>query len=139
METAQSRLKRDANINSMMSFLSDELASKKKSGSREGHKSEVIPDFNRDPDDPDYRSAGDPRPESSSNRDKIKQGAITGSKVADHLEFNEDETRKLLIDVQLARAGWSVSDSDSVEVEREVSGQPTSSGIGYRLRPKTER
>ena len=131
VETAQSRLKRDANINSMMSFLSDELASKKKSGSREGHKLEVIPDFNRDPDDSEYRAAGDPRPESSPSNDKIKQVAITGSKFADHLEFNEDETRKLLIDVQLARAGWRVSDSDSVEVEREVSGQPTSSGIGY--------
>lgn len=51
------------------------------------------------------------------------------------LDFNEEETRRLLIDTQLQSAGWNVGSglqsTASVGKEVEVSGQPTDSGNGY--------
>lgn len=51
------------------------------------------------------------------------------------LDFNEEETRRLLIDTQLQSAGWSVGaglqSTASVGKEVEVSDQPTDSGKGY--------
>jgi type I restriction enzyme R subunit len=51
------------------------------------------------------------------------------------LDFNEAETRRLLIDTQLASAGWDVGPDlhSTAEVGKEVpvSGQPTASGLGY--------
>jgi type I restriction enzyme R subunit len=41
------------------------------------------------------------------------------------LHFNEEETRKRLIDLQLAEAGWNVDDKDAVSIELEVGHQPT--------------
>lgn len=49
--------------------------------------------------------------------------------------FNEDETRKRIIDLDLRNAGWHVAlDDESTEdvgKEIKVTGQPTTTGIGY--------
>ncbi len=49
--------------------------------------------------------------------------------------FNEDETRKRIIDLDLRNAGWHVAldDESTEEVGKEVrvTDQPTSTGIGY--------
>jgi type I restriction enzyme, R subunit len=51
------------------------------------------------------------------------------------LDFNEAETRRLLIDTQLSAAGWDVGPGrqSTAEVGKEVpvSAQPTESGVGY--------
>jgi len=54
-----------------------------------------------------------------------------GQKTADALHYSETETRKRLIDVALAEAGWDVTKSDQVTLEEEVTHQPTKTGIGY--------
>ena len=54
-----------------------------------------------------------------------------GQRVVDELAFNEAETRRLLIDTALEKAGWDVSNTDEVKLEFEVEDQPTSSGKGY--------
>lgn len=54
-----------------------------------------------------------------------------GQKAADALQYNEATTRKRLIDVTLAEAGWDVAKSHDVTIEEEVKHQPTTSGIGY--------
>ncbi|MGC2857569.1 DEAD/DEAH box helicase family protein [Novispirillum sp. DQ9] len=78
-------------------------------------------------------------------RDALKQayaalevGAETkakGQQAADALKFDEATTRRRLIDVALADAGWNVGapgvNTPEVGQEVEVSGQPTTSGIGY--------
>ena len=55
--------------------------------------------------------------------------------VADILEFDEETTRRRLIDVMLAEAGWDIAanGASTAEViqEEEVLYQPTNSGIGY--------
>ncbi|MBI9083883.1 MAG: DEAD/DEAH box helicase family protein [Desulfobacterales bacterium] len=59
----------------------------------------------------------------------------TGKVAADILGFNEDATRKRLIDTQLAVAGWDVGDGGAntgqVHQEEKVEYQPTKTGIGY--------
>ena len=51
------------------------------------------------------------------------------------LDFNEEETRRMLIDTQLQSAGWNVGpglqSTESVGKEIEVCDQPTDSGKGY--------
>jgi type I restriction enzyme R subunit len=51
------------------------------------------------------------------------------------LDFNEEETRRMLIDTQLQSAGWTVGpglrSTASVGKEVEVCDQPTDSGKGY--------
>lgn len=54
-----------------------------------------------------------------------------GQSAADALQYDEATTRKRLIDVTLAEAGWDVSKSADVTIEEEVKHQPTTSGIGY--------
>ena len=54
-----------------------------------------------------------------------------GQKAADALQYDEATTRKRLIDVTLAEAGWDISKSADVTIEEEVKHQPTTSGIGY--------
>jgi type I site-specific restriction endonuclease len=41
------------------------------------------------------------------------------------LEWDEDKTRQLLIDTQLAQAGWDINDKESVDIEVEVKHQPS--------------
>jgi type I restriction enzyme R subunit len=47
------------------------------------------------------------------------------------LKFSEEQTRKRLIDLQLAEVGWNVDDSDAVSLELEIAEQPTKTGKGY--------
>ncbi|MFD2235516.1 DEAD/DEAH box helicase family protein [Phaeospirillum tilakii] len=58
-----------------------------------------------------------------------------GQQAADALKFNEATTRRRLIDVALADAGWNVgaNGKNTAEVGQEVElpDQPTNSGIGY--------
>lgn len=58
-----------------------------------------------------------------------------GQRVADVLKFDEATTRRRMIDVALADAGWNIGakgvNTTEVEQEVELSDQPTPSGIGY--------
>lgn len=58
-----------------------------------------------------------------------------GKAVADVLGFDEDATRKRLIDTELVSAGWNVgldgAGTQEVTQEEKVLHQPTSSGTGY--------
>ena len=60
--------------------------------------------------------------------DALKESA---GQASSELHFNEEETRKRLIDLQLAEAGWNVDDPDAVSLELEVGNQPTKTGKGY--------
>ena len=44
-------------------------------------------------------------------------------------DWNEDETRKLIIDLALERAGWTLDRKQ--DREYEVTGMPNTSGVGY--------
>ena len=44
-------------------------------------------------------------------------------------DWNEDKTRKLIIDLDLERAGWPLDREQ--DREYEVTGMPTESGVGY--------
>lgn len=50
---------------------------------------------------------------------------------ADVLGFDEQTTRKRLIDLMLLDAGWDVKNTDLVRVEEPVKHQPTASGDGF--------
>ena len=54
----------------------------------------------------------------------------SAGQASSELHFNEEETRKRLIDLQLAEAGWNVGDKDAVSVELEVGYQRTPSTKG---------
>jgi len=52
------------------------------------------------------------------------------------LDYNEEETRRRMIDQDLYSAGWDIDllkngDTEQVSREVQVSGQPTTTGIGY--------
>ena len=49
--------------------------------------------------------------------------------VPENHDWNEDETRKLIIDLALERAGWPLDQKQ--DREYEVTGMPTESGVGY--------
>nr|WP_321265401.1 DEAD/DEAH box helicase family protein [uncultured Sulfurimonas sp.] len=51
--------------------------------------------------------------------------------VADALQYDEATTRKRLIDVALAEAGWDINKPDQVTLEQKVEHQPNPTGIGY--------
>ena len=65
------------------------------------------------------------------NQVKIRNEQIVNSS----FNFNEDETRKRIIDLDLRNAGWHVAldDESTEEVGKEVkvTGQPTTTGTGY--------
>lgn len=65
----------------------------------------------------------------------ITEVSASTNKARQALEFNELETRRFLIDVQLAEHGWDVApnqqSNDQLGQEVKVSGQPTDSGTGY--------
>jgi type I restriction enzyme R subunit len=60
-----------------------------------------------------------------------QQAASKGQQVANELHFDEAATRKQLIDLQLAEAGWDVSNTDQVTLEEKVLHQPTQTGEGF--------
>lgn len=63
------------------------------------------------------------------------QQAAAAVEAIDPLAFNEEETRRYLIDLMLADVGWAVGagKTSTHEVKKEVlvSGQPTESGTGF--------
>ncbi len=63
------------------------------------------------------------------------QNALQYLAELDPLAYDEAQTRRYLIDVMLADAGWNVgpamTSTDEVGKEVEVAHQPTPSGIGY--------
>ncbi|MBE0352816.1 type I restriction endonuclease subunit R [Pseudoalteromonas lipolytica] len=70
------------------------------------------------------------------NQEKLKQvQSLNKQIVSSSFDFNEDETRKRIIDLDLRNAGWHVAldDESTEEVGKEVkvSEQPTPTGIGY--------
>lgn len=70
--------------------------------------------------------------QSGEELEKLKQ---EGQKVANLLQFNEETTRRRLIDTMLVAAGWEVGlngkDTDQVKQEVKVSSMPTASGLGF--------
>jgi type I restriction enzyme R subunit len=62
------------------------------------------------------------------------QHAAAAIEAVDPLAFNEEETRRHLIDLMLAEAGWQVgpgtSNTSEVKKEVPVTGQPTETGGG---------
>ncbi|WP_404972197.1 DEAD/DEAH box helicase family protein [Vibrio campbellii] len=64
-------------------------------------------------------------------QEQLKQAKARSQQTANSLEWDEDKTRQLLIDTQLAQAGWDINDKESVGIEVEVKHQPTATGIGY--------
>lgn len=67
--------------------------------------------------------------------DEQKAILAQANQAASALEFDEETTRKLLIDQLLVQAGWNVGPDDKstseVGKEIEVPDQPTGTGIGY--------
>ncbi|MFC1585747.1 DEAD/DEAH box helicase family protein [Fibrobacterota bacterium] len=63
-----------------------------------------------------------------------KQIRSKSDKAANALAFDEEKTRKILIDQMILEAGWNISpdgkNTEQVAQEFEVKHQPTSSGIG---------
>lgn len=66
-----------------------------------------------------------PEPEALAKRRQSSQ------QTADSLQWNEDKTRKLIIDTMLLRAGWDVSNPDQVGIEVEVDFPDNPSGKGF--------
>ncbi|EEH69284.1 MULTISPECIES: DEAD/DEAH box helicase family protein [Acinetobacter] len=61
-------------------------------------------------------------------RQQVEQAKIANSKIEDHTDYKEDETRKLKIDLLLEEAGWVIG--TTVREEVPVSGMPSPSGKG---------
>ena len=62
-------------------------------------------------------------------RDKLAAIKAENEAVPDTHDWNEDKTRKLIIDLALQRAGWALDREQ--DREYEVTGMPNESGIGY--------
>ncbi len=60
---------------------------------------------------------------------EIKQMRLQTRKFADYHDYNEAQTRELLIDVMLRESGWNPADRNVREYK--VSGLPNLSGTGY--------
>ena len=67
--------------------------------------------------------------------EELQQLIADGAAAANELEFDEETTRRRLIDTQLVAAGWDVApnggNTSQVTQEEEIKHQPTSSGIGF--------
>ncbi|MGQ9374310.1 DEAD/DEAH box helicase family protein [Acinetobacter tandoii] len=66
--------------------------------------------------------------ELAQKRADVEQAKLANSKVQDHTDYKEDETRKLKIDLLLEEAGWEIG--TSVREEVPVTGMPSASGKG---------
>jgi type I restriction enzyme R subunit len=66
---------------------------------------------------------------------ELGQQTAAACATTDPLAFNEDETRRYLIDTLLAEVGWVVgpgqTSTHEVKKELQVAGQSTSTGLGY--------
>lgn len=70
------------------------------------------------------------RKRAEATAEELAQAKFSSIKSANSLMWDEETTRKLLIDTQLMKAGWDVNNSDQVGIEVEVGYQPTKSGKG---------
>ncbi len=61
----------------------------------------------------------------------LQQRKAASQQVSDSLQWNEDTTRKLIIDAMLLQAGWDVSDESHVGIEVEVEFPDNISGKGF--------
>ncbi len=63
---------------------------------------------------------------------QLKLQAIDkGQQAVNELHFDEAATRKQLIDLQLAQAGWELGNTEQITLEEKVLYQPTTTGDGY--------
>lgn len=62
-------------------------------------------------------------------RDKLAKFKAQNEKVPETHNWDEETTRRLIIDIDLQRAGWQLNDPK--DREYEVSGMPTKNGVGY--------
>lgn len=63
---------------------------------------------------------------------QLKQQAVhKGQQAVNELNFDEAATRKQLIDLQLAQAGWELGNTDQITLEEKVLYQPTTTGDGF--------
>ncbi len=62
-------------------------------------------------------------------RTQLAEVRAAAEQVPDDHDYSEAETRRVLIDVELRRAGWALDQPNNREVE--VTGMPTATGIGY--------
>ncbi|EOX1604924.1 DEAD/DEAH box helicase family protein [Vibrio cholerae] len=61
----------------------------------------------------------------------LKTARARSQQTANSLQWDEETTRKRLIDSQLAKVGWDINDREKVGIEVEVGHQPTPTGKGY--------
>jgi type I restriction enzyme R subunit len=61
-------------------------------------------------------------------QEQIKAAKVANAGATDHHDYNEAETRALIIDLLLKEAGWDLDQPD--DREYPVSGMPTPSGTG---------
>lgn len=71
------------------------------------------------------------RKQAEATAEQLQQAKERSTQTANSLEWDEESTRKLLIDTQLRKAGWDVENPEQVGIEIEVEHQPTKSGTGY--------
>jgi type I restriction enzyme R subunit len=71
------------------------------------------------------------RYQAEATAEQLQKAKARSAQTANSLEWDEATTRKLLIDTQLAKAGWDVSNPESVGIEVDVNHQHTNSGKGY--------
>jgi type I restriction enzyme R subunit len=62
-------------------------------------------------------------------REELAAIKAENAAVPDTHDWNEDKTRKLIIDLALQRAGWALDQKQ--DREYEVTGMPNNKGIGY--------
>ncbi len=62
-------------------------------------------------------------------REEVEKYKAENTKVPDTHDWNEAKTRRLIIDLDLHRAGWSLEGKN--DREYEVVGMPNANGIGY--------
>ena len=62
-------------------------------------------------------------------REQLAAIKAANAAVPDSHDWNEDETRRRIIDLELARAGWRLDKPQ--DREYEVTGMPNTNGIGY--------
>ena len=67
-------------------------------------------------------------PINAQRRTEIEQVKLANSKVQDHTDYKENETRKLKIDLLLEEAGWEIGITAREEIP--VTGMPSTSGKG---------
>lgn len=71
------------------------------------------------------------RQRAEATTEQLQKSKQCSAKSANSLQWDEETTRKMLIDTQLQKAGWDVHNPDQVGIEIEVKYQPTKSGKGF--------